>query len=417
MANVFRLPDIGEGLTEAEIIEWFIGVGDTVKADQPMVAVETDKTQVELPAPVSGVLLHQGAGEGTVLAVGSVLAVIGEAGEPWDGTDGDGGTGDSSDGMSPAAIGGGRTTEMTGSISLRTQALPIVRKRAKDAGVDLNEVVGTGPDGRITRADLDAHLTRRTGTDRPPLVGTLVETAEDLSSPPFGSGGREVRLSPTRRAIAERLSRSWSEIPHVTTYDSFDASRILAARRTMSERLGRKVPIEALMIAAIVPALRADPEFNATLRGDTLTLHDRLDIGIAVDGGDGLLVAVARAVDRLSVDDLATEIDRLVSAAKSRTLSREDASGATFTLSNIGAVGGGFGTPIIPLGTTAILSIGRASDAVVVREGEVAIAPMAPLSLSYDHRVIDGALGRQFMAMVTENLSHPDATDPGLGTT
>jgi pyruvate dehydrogenase E2 component (dihydrolipoamide acetyltransferase) len=122
---------------------------------------------------------------------------------------------------------------------------------------------------------------------------------------------------------------------------------------------------------------------------------------------------VARTVDGLSVDDLATEIDRLVGAARSRSLSRQDASGATFTLSNIGAVGGGFGTPIIPLGTTAILSVGRASDAVVVRDGAVAIAPMAPLSLSYDHRVIDGALGRQFMAMVIENLSYPLATDPG----
>jgi pyruvate dehydrogenase E2 component (dihydrolipoamide acetyltransferase) len=248
------------------------------------------------------------------------------------------------------------------------------------------------------------------------LVGTLVETAEDLSSSPSVSGGREVRLSPTRRAIAERLSRSWSEIPHVTTYDSFDASRILEARRTISERLGRRVPIEALMISAIVPALRAHPEFNATLRGDTLILHDRLDIGIAVDGGDGLLVAVARSVDGLAVDDLATEIDRLVAAAKSRSLSRHDASGATFTLSNIGAVGGGFGTPIIPLGTTAILSVGRASDAVVVRDGEIAIAPMAPLSLSYDHRVIDGALGRQFMAMVTEMLSQLEPADPDFPT-
>jgi pyruvate dehydrogenase E2 component (dihydrolipoamide acetyltransferase) len=283
-----------------------------------------------------------------------------------------------------------------------------VRKRAKEAGIDLADVRGTGPEGRITRGDLDSHLARPAGTERPPLVGTLVETAEDLSSHTASTTtGREVRLSPTRRAIADRLSRSWSEIPHVTTYDSFDASRILQARRDLSVRLGRKVPIEALMIKAIVPALRAHPEFNATLRGDILTLHDLLDIGIAVDGGDGLLVAVARSVDELSIGDLATEIDRLVGAARSRSLSRQDATGATFTLSNIGAVGGGFGTPLIPLGTTAILSIGRASDAAVARNGAVAIAPMAPLSLSYDHRVIDGALGRQFMAMVTENLTDP----------
>ena len=408
MANIFRLPDIGEGLTEAEIIEWFVEVGGSVDADQPMVAVETDKTQVELPAPVAGVLLHQGAGEGTILAVGSVLAVIGEPGETWNGGDGTNEEKPEPDQARPGSFDPSSPAYATTPTLHRPLALPIVRKRAKEAGIDLADVRGTGPEGRITRGDLDSHLARPAGTERPPLVGTLVETAEDLSSHTASTTtGREVRLSPTRRAIADRLSRSWSEIPHVTTYDSFDASRILQARRDLSVRLGRKVPIEALMIKAIVPALRAHPEFNATLRDDILTLHDLLDIGIAVDGGDGLLVAVARSVDELSIGDLATEIDRLVGAARSRSLSRQDATGATFTLSNIGAVGGGFGTPLIPLGTTAILSLGRASDAAVARDGAVAIAPMAPLSLSYDHRVIDGALGRQFMAMVTENLTDP----------
>jgi pyruvate dehydrogenase E2 component (dihydrolipoamide acetyltransferase) len=396
MANVF--------VTEAEIVEWLVDEGESVVADQPMVTVETDKTQVELPAPVSGVLLHRGAAEGAILPVGSILAVIGQPGEEWTTRSG----GVEATRPAPAApLAPSTVTEPDAAPRHRPLALPLIRKRAREAGVDLGAIRGTGPDGRITRRDLEAHLAGRiTGSERPPLVGTLIESAEDLSAPLDG-GGRTVRLSPTRRTIADRLSASWREIPHVTTFDAFDAGRLVEARRELSTRLGRRIPLEALMVKCVIPALRTHPEFNATLTGDSLRLHDALHVGVAIDGDDGLLVGVLRDVDTRSIPELATEIERLVEAARLRTLTRADVSGATFTLSNIGAVGGGYGTPIIPLGTTAILSVGRAEEAVVARDGVPTIAPMAPLSLSYDHRVIDGALGRRFLALIRANLGDP----------
>lgn len=406
MATVFRLPDIGEGLTEAEIVEWLAAIGDEVTADHPLVVVETDKTQAELPSPITGVLLHRGADEGTILGVGEILAVVGEPGEDW--TD----ASEPVSGARTSEVGGGdmSTGPPTGAPAARTRSLPLVRRAAAEAGIDLADIAGTGPGGRVTRTDLEAHIAGGS-RERPPLVGTLDEIAEDLTSPPESATAttdpatsRVVRLSPTRRAIAERVTASWREIPHVTTFDAFSAGHLLARRRDLAARHGEQVPLEALIIDAIVPVLRDHPVFNASLNGDQLTLHGHHDIAFAVDGGDGLLVAVVRDAGGRSVDDVAAEVRRLAASAKQRTLTRDEMTGATFTVSNIGAVGGRFGTPIIPLGTTAILSIGRARDEVVARDGGIHVETMAPLSLSYDHRVIDGAAGRAFLADAVARL-------------
>jgi pyruvate dehydrogenase E2 component (dihydrolipoamide acetyltransferase) len=203
------------------------------------------------------------------------------------------------------------------------------------------------------------------------------------------------------------MSRSWAEIPHVTTFDDVDATRLLEIRSALGARHDLKIPIEALVVKAVIPALLAFPEFNSTLEGDDLVLHASLHIGIAVDAPDGLLVAVIRDAGGRGVLELAAEVRRLGDGAKARSLAPEELTGQTFTVSNIGAVGGGHGTPIVPYGTTAILSVGRAQDRVIVAEGELAIAPVMPLSLSYDHRVVDGAQGRRFMSLVIENLEEP----------
>ncbi len=223
-----------------------------------------------------------------------------------------------------------------------------------------------------------------------------------------GEGGDErVRLSKLRRTIAERMTQSWREIPHVTTFDQVDAGRLLAARRALAERHQRSMPIEALVAKAVLPVLASFPEFNATLEGDELILHSRYDLGFAVDTPDGLVVARCQDANKLGLMDLASEVSRLAEGAKARTLRPDELTGQTFSISNIGAVGGGFGTPIIPYGTTAILSVGRAQDQPVVRDGAIVVTPMIPLSLSYDHRVIDGGLGRRFMAQLIENLEEP----------
>jgi pyruvate dehydrogenase E2 component (dihydrolipoamide acetyltransferase) len=203
------------------------------------------------------------------------------------------------------------------------------------------------------------------------------------------------------------MARSWAEIPHVTTFDDIDATRLLEIRSALGARHDVKLPLEALVVKAVIPALETFPEFNASLDGDDLIVHGSHHIGIAVDTPDGLLVAVIRDSGSKTVLELAAEVRRLGEGAKARTLAPDELSGQTFTVSNIGALGGGHGTPIVPFGTTAILSVGRAQEKAIVIDGELAIAPVMPLSLSYDHRVIDGGLGRRFISLVRENLEEP----------
>jgi pyruvate dehydrogenase E2 component (dihydrolipoamide acetyltransferase) len=416
VAFEFRLPDIGEGLTEAEVIEWLVEVGQEVKLDQPLVQIETDKAVTDIPAPRAGVLLHQGARAGTVVRVGALLAVIGQPGEPWSSTATGPTPATAEAKMERATIEGslpivGTLPEASPPSAGRGEkALPLVRKLAKELGVDLSTVQASGPDGRVTREDVEAAAGAAAATpgERPtagaqPRAGTQ----PPAGSPPPGPGEERTRLSRLRRTIAENMARSWREIPHVTTFGEADASRLLSVRKVLSERRAEHLPVEALFVRAVLPALQNHPQFNATLDGEDLILKRGYDIGLAVDTPEGLIVVVLRDADRPDLWALAKEIARLTDAARSRTAGVRDVTGASFTISNIGAVGGGYGTPIIPYGTTAILSFGRAEQRPVVRDGRIEAGTVMPLSLSYDHRVIDGALGRRFMADVIQSLEEP----------
>ncbi len=372
MATEFHLPDIGEGLAEATIVHWFVGVGEHVDVDAPLVEIETDKAVVEVPSPVAGFVLHHGAGVDEVLEVEKLLAVIGEEGEVWEG-EAPATAPVASDDAAP--IVGTLDSSDAPAVASGVQALPMVRKLAAELGVDLSTVTGSGPGGRITESDVQASASATTGPHT------------------------RVPFSATRKAIVSNLSRSWREIPHVTTYGEVDAAGLLAARADAG-----KPPLEAVLIERIVPLLKQFRAFNASFAGDAVLEHDRWDIGFAVDTPDGLMVAVIRDADTKTVGELGTEIRELADGAKSRTLSREQLTGQTFTISNIGAVGGGYGTPLVPYGTTAILSVGRADPKPVVRNSEIVVATEFPLSLSYDHRVIDGGTGRAFMAGLIENL-------------
>ena len=380
MAYVFLLPDIGEGLVEADIVRWRVQVGNRIESDEVLVEVETAKAVVALPSPAAGTVLHQGAGEGATLMVGSVLAVIGDPGENWQGE----GDGDPIDGDETAVTAENRSRKRRRG---RGKALPVIRKLAREQGVDLSTVDGSGPGGRITREDVLA--------------------AAALGTQPVAEGDERIRLSMLRRTISDHMTRSWREIPHVTIFHDADASRLLAARRALGVRHGRDIPMEAMVVKALVPILARFREFNATLDGDDLVLHRALDIGIAVDTSDGLLVPVIQDVGKLGLMALADSISDLGVRGKARTLEAGELTGSGFTVSNFGALGGGRGTPIIPHGTTAILAIGRATDTPVVRDGKVVIATMMPLSLALDHRVIDGGSGQRFMGMLVENLEEP----------
>lgn len=377
MALEFTLPDIGEGLTEATVVSWLVPVGAIVNADEPIVEMETDKAVVEIPAPRAGVVLHHGVSEGEQIEVDQLLVVIGDEGESWEP---DGAVEGGSEEVerrkesSPAPIVG--TLEEDARAT--TLALPAVRKLAAELGVDLSALAGSGPGGRITRGDVEAAVGASGGAPKP------VDRR---------------RMSPTRRAIAQNLTRSWREIPHVTTFGTARATRILAQRRSHASE-GESVPLEALLIHAVSPLLREFPEFNAAVEGEAIVLRHHYDVGFAVDAPEGLVVAVVKGADAMDVPHLAAEVRRLSAAARRRTITADEMRGATFTVSNIGAVGGGFGTPIVPYGTSAILSVGRAEQRPVVEDGAVGVATLMPLSLSYDHRLVDGSLGRRFMAAV-----------------
>ncbi len=421
MAREFLLPDIGEGLTEAEIVRWLVAEGDSVDADQPVVEVETDKAVVEIPSPFAGVVLSHGGAEGEVIEVGSVLVVIGEPEDhqpesapppatpafspdpaPVPGLEPEpepivGTLSEEAEVLTPAA-------QSDAPASPAVKALPLVRKLARDNDIDLTDVEGSGPDGRITREDVERVIASASVAEVPPPPVTSAEP--DDASGFWVDGGRQ-KMSRLRRTIASNMSKSWSEIPHVTTFDDVDATRLLEVRAALGDRHDVKIPIEALVIKAVAPALVAFPEFNATIDGEELVVHESLDIGIAVDTPDGLMVAVIDNAPSRSILELSSEIRRLGEGARDRSLSPGELTGQTFTVSNIGAVGGGHGTPIVPYGTTAILSVGRAHMKPVVFGDDIGMAPLMPLSLSYDHRVVDGAQGRRFMALVLENLEEP----------
>jgi pyruvate dehydrogenase E2 component (dihydrolipoamide acetyltransferase) len=429
VAREFRLPDIGEGLTEAEIVRWLVPEGEYVEQDQAIVELETDKAVVEIPSPYAGVVLRHGGSEGEVIEVGTVLVVIGEPGETAepDAIAADSEPVQSGDAASaegpPAAPAERTTTPIVGTISEEAEmlgaqapisshgvkALPVVRKLARDLGVDLESLAGSGPGGRITREDVEAAAeTMRPSPE--PTAAPEEETSTPPSEAPRSQAGYQSGrqpLSRLRRTIAANMSKSWAEIPHVTTFDDVDASRLLEVRSALASRHDTKIPIEALVIKAVVPALEAFPEFNATLDGEELLVHENHHIGIAVDTPEGLMVAVIRDAAAKSVLELAEEVRRLGEGARARSLGVDELSGQTFTVSNIGAVGGGHGTPIVPYGTMAILSVGMARPKPIVFDDDLVIAPVMPVSLSYDHRIIDGAQGRRFMSLVIENLEEP----------
>ena len=428
MAHEFRLPDIGEGLTEAEIVRWLVPEGERVEADQPVVEVETDKAVVEIPSPYAGTVLRHGGAEGETIAVGAVLVVIGDDGdalpEPGSGSGGSSAqpvetTPELGAGHGAAPIVGSLSedaeTLQSGGRSAMTEevptvkALPIVRKLARDLGVDIGLIRGSGPEGRVTREDVLTASPSSAPEPAPTSEADVSLPAPVPAAVASSAPGQDERrpMSRLRRTIAANMAKSWAEIPHVTTFDAVDATRLLQIRAALGSRHEMKIPIEALVVRAVIPALERFPEFNAKLDGDDLIIHGSHHIGIAVDTADGLIVAVIRDAGPMGVLDVASEVGRLGTGARARSLAVDELGGQTFTISNIGAVGGGQGTPIIPYGTTAILSVGRAEDGVVAKGGEPVVVPVMPLSLSYDHRVIDGAQGRRFMELVIENLEEP----------
>lgn len=383
MASVFELPAVGDTMVEAEIVEWLVAVGDEVDLDQPICSVETDKSVVEMTTPYRGTVLALGGEPGDVIEVGQPLIVVGAPGEEAPaGTEP--GADDAALGASTATaeLGTAEPDQTAGSDGAEPgaapKAMPKVRRMARERSVDLAAVAGTGPGGMVTVADLEAAA-------RP-------------------GGEQRERLSAVRRSIARHLTESVRTIPQFTAMVEADAAGLLAARAAAAEEASSPVPLDAVLMAALVPALADHPVMNARLDGDEIVYYDRYDIGVAVDAPDGLTVPVVRAADRLSAPELAAEIRRLAAAARDRTLEPGELTGATATVNNVGAVGIVAGTPILPVGTSMIAAFGRVRPAVQWRDGEPTEVPVITVCATFDHRIIDGGAAGRFLTQLKDQI-------------
>src|SRR5438034_7116721 len=367
MAYEFKLPDLGEGLTEGEIARWLVAEGQEVAEDDPLVEIQTDKTTVEIPSPAAGTVARILVGEGEVVPVGTILVVIGEDGagavEEQPRAEPAPSASDVPEGQSP-----GRAPEG------RVRATPLVRRLAQELGIELSSVEATGPQGRVTDEDV-----RRAAT------------AEGLS---LGQGqeGRREPLRGVRRLVAEHMARAHAEVPPVTWVEECDFGNV---------DLGRLVP---LTLKAVAERLKEFPELNARLEDDEIVYFDRYDIGVAVQTEQGLVVPVVRGCDQASLDELAQEVERLADAARAGTLTPEELRGSTFTVTSAGKLGGLLTTPIVNHPEVAILSIGRVAERPVVRDGKVVARPVGFVSVTFDHRVIDGARAAEFGLAVIRRL-------------
>jgi pyruvate dehydrogenase E2 component (dihydrolipoamide acetyltransferase) len=361
MAYEFKLPDLGEGLTEGEIARWLVSEGQEIAEDDPLVEVQTDKTTVEIPSPAAGKVTSILVAEGEVVPVGTVLVVIG----------GDVSASDEQPRAEPAPQ--QESTKASNSLLLgqedRVRATPLVRRVAQELGVDLAGVIGTGPGERITEDDVRG-------------AGGAPKTEE----------GRREPLRGVRRIIAEHMARAHREVPPVTWVEECDFTDV---------DLGKLVP---MTLKAVAEALEDVPELNARLEGNEIVYLDRCDLGVAVQTEQGLVVPVVRGCDSASVDEIAAEVARLAEAARAGELKPEELRGSTFTVTSAGKLGGLFQTPIVNYPEVGILSIGRIAPRPVVREGEVVVRQIGYISVTFDHRVVDGARAAEFGLAVIDRL-------------
>ena len=358
MAYEFKLPDLGEGLTEGEIARWLVSEGQEIGEDEPLVEIATDKTTVEIPSPAAGTVSQILVPEGEVVPVGTVLVVIG--------ADGAGATPRETVAAAPAA-------ERTASARPRgdkVRATPLVRRLAQELGADLAGIAGTGPQGRITEADV-----------RAAAAGAEAHAGE----------GRREPIRGIRRQMLQHLTRA-HEIPAVTWVEECDFSAV---------ELPLLVP---LVLKAAAESLREFPELNARIEGDDLVYLDHYDIGVAVQTEQGLVVPVVRGCGERPLEEIDAEVRRLAEAAHAGTLAPAELRGSTFTVTSAGRSAGLFSTPLINHPEVAILGVYRIAQRPVVRDGEIDVRPIGNISVTFDHRVIDGKRAADFGLAVISQL-------------
>ncbi len=386
-----KFPDVGEGVTEGTLVKWLVKIGEGIKADQAVAEIETDKAIVEIPSPKAGKITKLFGKEGDVIKVGSTLASLAMPGEevkippPEEKVE-----------IKPPVI------EKPPLKPERVLAAPSTRKLARELGVDITKVKGTGPGGRITDEDV------KNFAEVKPELAPEVPIAM-----PEAKLEERIPVKGIRKTIAERMVKSLFTAPHVVSMDEADVTELVKLRekeKKLAEEKGIKLTYLAFIVKATVVALKQHPYLNASLDAEKneIVLKKYYNIGIAVDTPDGLMVPVIKNADQKSIMELAQETERLAEEARSRKIKLTDLKGNSFTITNIGSIGGIFSTPIINPPDVAILGVHRIRDMPAVINGEIKIRKMLPLVISFDHRVLDGARAARFMNALKEHLEDPD---------
>lgn len=411
MAYEFKLPDIGEGVVEGEIVRWLVNEGDVLAQDQPMVEVMTDKATVEIPAPRPGKVLGRHYAEGDICPVGKVLITI-DDGVASTAIPADTGKKRRTSVSSPAPTPAPSAEVQTASVvapspaslppasapPAEVLATPATRKLARELGVNLSSVRASGPAGRVTHDDV------RRAYEAP--------LAPSAPRPAPAAGDVRVPFRGLRRKIAERMALSKQKAAHFTYVEEVDASALVTLRSRANARLASqnvKLSFLPFIVKATVEALKRFPQLNATLDESAAEIIQRRSyhIGVAAATDDGLVVPVLRDADRRSVVDLGREIERLAAATKAGRATREELTGSTFTITSLGTLGGLMATPVINFPEVAILGVHKIAKRPVVIDDKVEIREMMNLSISVDHRLVDGHEAAAFVAMIKESLETP----------
>jgi pyruvate dehydrogenase E2 component (dihydrolipoamide acetyltransferase) len=432
MAQEIRVPEVSDGVKQGTVISLAVAVGDKVIADQTLLELETDKAVVAIPAPSAGVIAAILVGEGEVVKIGQVIMTIEAKGEaaavkPPVASVAAARAATPSVQPLPPAVEAARPDRMAGvPVDLTTvrtgdavaPAAPSVRRLARDLGVDIYQVQGTGPAGRISeddvRAFVRATMQRITGGGaRPSTTGEFPGLHAQRPLPDFTRWGpvHTEPLSRVREITADVMGYAWSTIPMVTQYDRADITGLESHRRQFNEKAPAeaKLTMTTILLKICAAALRAFPRFNSSLdlAHKELILKDYVHIGVAVDTPSGLLVPVIRDADRKDLEALAHELNEAAARTRERRLSPADMEGGTFTISNLGGIGGTAFTPIVYAPQVAILGVSRSTQEPVWNDGQFTPRLLMPLSLTYDHRVIDGADGARFLRWICEAIEAP----------
>lgn len=438
----FILPDLGEGVAEAELIAWKVASGETVKEHQTIAEMETDKALVEVPSPWTGVIKDLNGNPGDIIEVGSILVTydIGGAAQPAQvqavtATDAANAT-QAEESEDAGTVVGNVSGSLTMPDSFRRDAepapetsrekslaTPAVRRIAHDLKVDINAVPATGRGGRVTASDVQTHAECRepisTSPMTPPQVASDSPDEMPLAtrvSAPIDGVAERIPFRGVRRKIAEALQHSVQTTVHFTVVDEADVTEVNRRRKGYEQLLGQKLSLLPFIMTATCHALKAHPAMNCTVDDfvDEILVRSVVNLGCAVDTDHGLMVPVIRNADELSVVQLAQKTTEIARGCRERTIDREELTGGTFTISNVGSHGGMFATPIINYPEVGILGVGRAKERVLTRNGAFYAGLVLPLSLSCDHRVVDGAEAARFLGTIVSLLEAPEKILPAV---